>query len=81
MRRAREQCSERRFAAELSWDQAVRDDLLEDAARGHRQAVIVSPIYSAKLPATTSAVEVLKEAVPGTTPCVGLDGVAAILLE
>jgi hypothetical protein len=81
MRRASGRCAALRLAAEPSWDQAIRDDLLEDTTRGHRHAIIVSPVYSAKLPATTAAVEILKEAVPSTTPSVCLDGVGAILLE
>ena len=60
---------------------AVRDHLLEHATRGHRHAVIVSAIDSAKLPASTATVETLKEVVPRATPCVCLDGVGAILLE
>ena len=71
----------RQSVAELSWDQAVHDHLLKDAARGHWHPVIVSAINSAKLPAATATVEVLKEAVPRATPCVCLDGVGAILLE
>ena len=55
--------------------------LLEDTARGHRQPVIVSAIDSAKLAAPTSAVEVLKEAIPCATLCMCLYGVGAILLR
>ena len=71
----------RQSVAELSWDQAVRDHLLEDATRGHGDSVIVAAINRAKLPASTAAVETLKEAVPRATACVCLDGVGAILLE
>jgi hypothetical protein len=34
----------RQSVAELSWDQTVRDHLLEDATRGHWHSVIVAPI-------------------------------------
>src|ERR1017187_8412935 len=74
-RHARGRYGARQPVAELSWDQAVHDHLLKDAARSHRHPVIVSAINSAKLPASTAAVEVLKEAVPRATPCVCLDGV------
>jgi hypothetical protein len=55
--------------------------LEEDATSVHTQAVAVSPIDSAKLPAAIAVVELLKEAVSGATPCVCLNGVAAVLLE
>jgi hypothetical protein len=65
-RHARGRCGAHQPVSWLSRDQAVRDHLLEDATRGHGHPVIVSPIYSAKLPATIAAVEVLKKAMPGS---------------
>ena len=70
----------RALVVATSCDQALRNHLQEDAARVHGHAVLVSPIDSAKFPAAAAVVEVLKEAVPGATPCVGLNGIAAILL-
>jgi hypothetical protein len=74
-------CGARRSVVELSCDQTILEHLEEDAARGYRYAIVVSPIDSAKLPAAAAAVEVLKEAVPSATPRVCLNGVAAVLLE
>jgi hypothetical protein len=53
--------------------------LEEDATRVNRPAVIVSSIDSAQLPATT-VVEVLKEAVLGSSGSACLNGIAAVLL-
>jgi hypothetical protein len=54
--------------------------LEEDAAHGYSYAIVVSTIDSAKLPAATSVIQILKKAVPGAGPCLCLWWATADLL-
>ena len=76
-----ERCAGRRSVVDLSCDQTILEHLEEDAARAHWHAILVAPIKTPMLPAAVTAVEVLKEAVPGATRWVCLNRAAAVLLE
>jgi hypothetical protein len=70
----------RRPAFDPSSDQTIRNHLEEDAAHGYSHAIVVSTIDSAKLPAATSVIQILKKAVPGAGPRLCLRLAAAVLL-
>ena len=67
------------FSRRESTRLTLLDDLQENAARVHGQAILVAPVHSAKLPAATAIVEPLEEAIPSTIPCVCNNRIAPAL--